>query len=164
MRTLLKATVLIGLVALLVGCTTAARPAAQTVSVTIDPVLAQASTEVDLIAVSSADVGKWEGQDVASYFAQGKAPSAGLDRHEMRFGPGMPPTQALAREDKKWSAWLKDGSRSHLVVLTNQGPGGRTPDPRRQILDLRKEWPNQRIDIRVDRGGLTVLSSPVEKK
>lgn len=164
MQTLVKAAVLGVLAACLIGCSATARPKAHTVSVAIDPALAQASTEVDLVAVSSADVGKWEGQDVASYFAQGKAASAGLDRHEMRFGPGLPPTQELAREDKKWSAWLRDGSRSHLVILTNQGPGGRSPDPRRQILDLRQEWPNQRIDVRVDRGGLTVLSSPVEKK
>ncbi|MBM4108296.1 MAG: hypothetical protein FJ255_05715 [Phycisphaerae bacterium] len=164
MRTLLKATMLGVLAAWLVGCSSAARPTAQTVGVTLDPALARASTEVDLVAVSTADVGKWESQDVAAYFAQGKAASAGLERHEMRFGGGQPTAQELVKEDKKWSAWLKDGSRSHLVVLTNQGPGGRTPDPRRVVLDLRKEWPNQRIEMVVGPGGLTVLSSPVEKK
>lgn len=163
MQTLLKAAMLGVLAACLVGCSGPARPRAQTVSVELNAALARASTEVDLIAVSSADVARWEAQDVAAYFAQRKQAAEGLQPHEMTFGPGRPTTQELVREDAKWTAWMKDGGRSHLVVLTNQGPGGRTPDPRRQVLDLREDWPNQRIEIEVNQNGLLVKSSPPKK-
>ena len=174
MKTKTVITTLAALLALaLAGCfTTAPKPAAHEVKITVDKSLENTSLQIDLIgANATSDIPKWESYSVTEYWQPGNTTRRDTDRITLDYGRGKPASQTVPANDAKWKRWFDTGS-SYLVVIADL-PGvasdkGGAADPRRLILPLdEKSWKKSKkepLEILVQESGIRILTPRNQKK
>lgn len=147
------------------GCASAPKPKPYEVAVTLDPSLAGASLQVDLVGANElSDLPKWQNYSVTEYWQPGNAFRRDANKVTLNFGRGQPMTQTLSSTDPRWAEWLSTGAM-HLVILADlPGPvsdQAGNADPRRLILPLdRAAWGSKtnRLDVVVQESGLRLTT------
>lgn len=147
------------------GCATAPKPSAYEVAVTVDPSLAGASLQVDLVGANElSDLPKWQTYSVTEYWQPGNAFRRDANKVTLAFGRGRPETQVLASTDPRWAEWLRTGALHLVIVADLPGPVSDqtgNADPRRLILPLdRAVWGSKtsRIEVIVQESGLRLVT------
>lgn len=149
------------------GCGSSPRATKLQVNMTLNEQLAQSgrvpSIEVDVIGLNESQLSTFRSVGLSEYFLS--TLRRDTNKKTYYFASGNTEPKTLSRTDDAWSEWIDDQGAMYLAVLadipgvTQDMPG--EADPRRLILPLdRSRWSGTRVDIRVDRSGLTLLTPP----
>jgi hypothetical protein len=121
----------------------------QTVRVSADPAMANASVRVDVAPASPA----LSAVSVGDYWVPGNATrAAATGVRTVQFGPGRPASQSVA---------VSPGSAKQVVVIADL-PGSHSnatgeADPRRKLLTARGKGAQKEAQVQVSVGGLYVV-------
>jgi hypothetical protein len=150
----------------LTACSSAPKPVAQPITLTLDKSLENTSIQVDIIgANATSDLPKWESYSITEYWQPGNTTRRDTDRHTVDFGRGKPAAQTIGPNDAKWPRWLQTGATYVVVIADLPGVSSDqqgNADPRRLILPLdAKQWKKERkapIEIQIKESGLRLLT------
>ncbi|MDR0353891.1 MAG: hypothetical protein LBI02_11305 [Opitutaceae bacterium] len=165
-RALAAALSLLAAALALAACTSAPKPVAHTIALTLDKSLENTSLQVDIIgANATSDLPKWESYSITEYWQPGNSTRRDTDRYTVDFGRGKPASQKIGSTDAKWTRWLQTGATYVVVIADLPGIASDqqgNADPRRLILPLdAKQWKKAGkapIEIQVKESGLRLLT------
>ena len=165
-------------VAFVTGCDCKPSMVERDVKVSLDESLRESdgrlkSVQVDVIAVSDAELQRWQTVPVDTYWAPG---GSGLfttaDKKTLAFSFQENVTsKTLPATDPVWNNWKQKGAMDLVLVARipglSGGGGAGAADPRRLIITLNGcRWDDTKkpLEIRVSSAGLTSLSQPKPPK
>lgn len=109
------------------------------------------SFEVDLVGVAPAELEKWQKKPTGEYFSgrDQLRDDAAKDRKMLSFTSADPAPKKLSKNDPIWQVWSGKGA-TELFVLVN------LPEAKEKlVLPLdRSRWPDENIELEVQRSGL----------
>jgi hypothetical protein len=127
---------------------------------------------VDIVAVNSTEVGRWENVSMTEYWSRPDSLRNGADKFEMAFAPGNTSPKTLKASDPIWTKWgapdpyKKPGMQLFILAdlpgMHQDLPGNQ--DDRRVMLPLdQSRWDGEQpIRVTVQQGRLRSETSPKE--
>jgi hypothetical protein len=157
----------------LLGCSSskAGRPAGKARAYNLKLVpgesLKESSATVDVVGVNPSELEKWRNYSIKEYFRPGDPLRTDAQKATVSFVPGRQEPLVLKTTDPIWNKWLKAGVQYVVVVADLPGvfPEGKvgSQDPRRQLVPLGKKcWDTSDLEVKVQAGGVTVVTTPRE--
>ena len=122
----------------------------------LDPALAGASVQVDIIGASARSyLPSLESVQLNQYWNPGNPLRRDVPKATVVYGRGSPPEQTFPATDPKWTTWL--GAGAEMLVLMLDAPGIQD----RLIVPLdQKEWGNvPRLEILIQESGIRLLTA-----
>ena len=160
-------------VAALAGCSSLkgggslGKPRAYNLKVVPGESLRQSSATVDVVGINPSELEKWRNYSLRDYFRPGDPLRTDAMKATVNFVPGRQEPLLLKTTDPIWNKWLKSGVQYVVVVADLPGvfPEGKagSQDPRRQLVPLGKKcWNTTDLEVKVQAGGVTVVTTPRE--
>jgi hypothetical protein len=122
----------------------------------IDPALAGASVQVDIIGASTRSyLPSLESIQLSQYWSPGNPLRRDVPKATIVFGRGSPSEQTFSATDQKWTSWLGAGAEVLVLMLDAPGIQDRLSVP----LDQR-EWGNvQKLEFLIQESGIRLVTA-----
>jgi hypothetical protein len=141
------------------------RPGRFSLKFTMDPALAGASIQVDIVGPNAiSDLPRLETYSVSEYWKPGDPMRRDLPKTVLYFGPGHEAMQTLPASDPVWTNWLRAGASTVVIFADLPGTQADRPgasDPRRLIVPIDEhEWHGVKtLEFMIQESGVRLVTA-----